>query len=87
MKRTDENPYVYFVISDLQIKEDTDIAQSIGRNFYIGNVFTGNSGKRFSKIVTKDHLQAMDKHYPDTTIVAKGYLKNFKYTEPGMQWY
>ena len=74
--------YVYFVYSEIQIKEENSIANRSGRKFECGLISIGNISKKFSKIVKEDDFQAMLNQYPDTKVVAKGNKFDFKFTNP-----
>lgn len=82
MAAPNNNPYVYFIFSDLQVKEETAVANSYGKAFTVGNVFSGSSARQYSKMITADQIDTVEKQYPDYSVVAKGYKNSFKYTEP-----
>lgn len=71
----------YFVYSEMQIDEEKEVCARTGRIFQCGTVTNGHSLVQYSKIVSKDDLDAMVTRYPDTRIVVVGKLSNMKYTK------
>lgn len=71
---------VYFTYSQLQIAQDKEIANKIGRRFECGDVSVGTSKVKYSKIILQSDIDKMTKVYPDTKIVASGKLGDLKYT-------
>ena len=71
-----------FVFSELQINEENSIAKNKGQKFVTGKVYIGLNPKQYTKRVPADHLKAMEAQYPDTKIVARGKLREFKYEDP-----
>lgn len=77
---------VMFVYSEMQISQNREANQKIGRGFKCGNVFVGSSMKPYTKIIKEDELKKMLGLFPDTKIVCTGKLKNIKYIEPSDDW-
>ena len=72
---------VIFIYSEIQDLEEKNIAKNIGKTFSCGNVSTGSSVKKYSKIIKPSELNHMIGLYPDAKIIAQGKLSKMSYTE------
>lgn len=74
--------YVQFVFSEMQVAKEKEINAKIGKVFQCGEVSTGASTKKYSKIIRDStDLAQMLSLYPDTKIIADGVLNKMNYTE------
>ena len=71
-----------FVYSEMQYKEDNDIALKNSKRFVCGSIYEGHNAKPFTKLININDLNAMTIQYPDTKIVARGNKSKVKYTKP-----
>lgn len=71
-----------FVFSEIHVKEENEIAKTKGKKFVTGKVYIGLTPKQYSKRVVATSLKAMESQYPDTVIIARGKLRDFKYEDP-----
>lgn len=70
-----KDAYVYFLYSDNQYKERTEIENKMSRVFIPGVVFVNGKRVKFTEISRKN-----TNRYPDCKVVAEGYKSKMKYT-------
>lgn len=70
--------YKYFLYSDEQLKEKTEILAKTGKTFTPGTVVVNGTRQKFTQLSDKPTLG----RFIDTKIVAEGYVDKFTFTEP-----
>lgn len=78
-----KNNYVYFVYSEIEIKEKNQILSKMGKQFQPGTVIVNGVRKQFSnkiKNVTESNfIVNLSKRFPDVIVVAEGNEDQFVY--------
>ena len=72
---------VIFIYSEMQDLEEKNIAKNIGKTFVCGDVSTGSTIKKYSKMIKPSELNQMIGLYPDAKIIAQGNLSKMSYTK------
>ena len=72
-----EREYKYFLFSKEQLKLRQELEARIGRKYKAGEIVIQGKNKMFTEI-----SDTPTNPYQDTRVVAKGYINEFKYTEP-----
>lgn len=78
MKTTEQ---VYFVYSEMQLREDKKIYATLSKSVTPGKVSVGDTLVEYTKIIKQDYLSEMAALYPDVKIVAEGKYGDMKYTD------
>ena len=73
---------VLFMYSQMQIDQDKEINQKIGRDFQCGEVSLGASNQKFSKMIPESDLAIYQTAYPDAKIIASGDKNKMIYKKP-----
>ena len=73
---------IIFAYSEQMINEQNAVLKSIGKKFVPGEVFIGNSSKKYTKLVTNDEFNELKLRYTDIRIVARGDRYKTHYTPP-----
>ncbi len=72
-----QDRYVYFLYSEQQKKNRAELEAKLCRNFVPGKVLVNGQMKRFTEMSSKSTTI-----YPDTVVIAEGYISTFKYIPP-----
>ena len=67
--------YIYFLYSEQQFKERTNIEKKMSRIFVPGTVIVNGKKRNFTEISKNS-----SNRYPDCKVIAEGYKSKMKYT-------
>lgn len=73
----EKDTYVYFLYSEQQSKERSEIEKKMSRIFTLGTVIVGGRKKFYTELSRKS-----SNRYPDCKIVAEGWRSKMTYTSP-----
>lgn len=73
----DKDSYVYFLYSEQQLKDRSEIEKKMSRVFNPGTVIVGGRKKIFTEL-----SKSSSNRYPDCKIIAEGYKSKMLYTNP-----
>ena len=71
----DKDSYVYFIYSEQQEKERTEIENRMSRVFRAGTVVVNGRRRKFTELSLKNKNR-----YPDCKVVAEGWKSKMTYT-------
>lgn len=80
--QTKKKKYRYFLYSSSQYKERLDIERNIGRTYVPGVVYY--KGRKYDYTEIVDDVSKA--RYPDSKVVAEGYLEDLKYEKSKHNW-
>lgn len=81
METTKTKRYRYFLYSKTQHKTRIEVDKKINKVFTPGKVLTRGKWVQYTEISTKT-----SNSYPDTKVVAEGYLEDMKYQSHSSVW-
>lgn len=73
----EKDSYVYFLYSEKQSKDRSEIEKKMSRVFTLGSVIVNGRKKFFTEMSKKS-----SNRYPDCKIIAEGWLSKVTYTLP-----
>lgn len=82
MKLTQNKKYRYFMYSETQRKEKTNVEKTLNRKYSPGYVIYKGKKHLYTEIVTN----VSNCRYADSKLVAEGNLEDLKYTEATHNW-
>lgn len=82
MKLTQNKKYRYFMYSETQRKEKSNVEKTLNRKYAPGYVIYKGKKHLYTEIVTS----VSNCRYADSKLVAEGNLEDLKYTEATHNW-
>lgn len=74
----EKDTYVYFLYSEQQYKDRSEIEKKMSRVFSLGSVIVGGRKKFYTELSRNS-----SNRYPDCKIIAEGWKSKMTYTTPG----
>ena len=75
MASINNSRYVYFLFSNSQFKDRTNIESEVGMKYTPGSVLKNGQWRIYTEMTSNpDNVK-----YPDSKVVASGYLRDIKY--------
>lgn len=72
-----KDQYVYFLYSEQQLKNRTEVEKKMGRTFSPGTVIVNGKKQNYTELSKRN----TNSRYPDCKIVAEGWLSRMTYTK------